>query len=144
MVDAYARGAVLTSVRGGTTVARVTTRLGQTDDRSKALVRTIRATPPPDGFTLLVGGGTAGVIDYVDTLYQEFPQAAVFVVVAIYGVLSVVFRWVVLPFKALVMNSLSLLASYGATIVRALLVPATMRLLGEWNWWAPQWLRRNR
>ena len=31
-----------------------------------------------------------------------------------------------------------------ATVVRALLVPATMRLLGEWNWWAPQWLRRYR
>ncbi len=24
-----------------------------------------------------------------------------------------------------------------ATIVRAFLVPATMRLLGRWNWWAP-------
>jgi uncharacterized membrane protein YdfJ with MMPL/SSD domain len=24
-----------------------------------------------------------------------------------------------------------------ATIVRVLLVPATMRLLGRWNWWAP-------
>jgi RND superfamily putative drug exporter len=24
-----------------------------------------------------------------------------------------------------------------ATIVRALLVPATMRLLGRWNWWVP-------
>jgi uncharacterized membrane protein YdfJ with MMPL/SSD domain len=29
-----------------------------------------------------------------------------------------------------------------ATIVRALLVPALMRLLGEWNWWAPGPLRR--
>ncbi len=29
-----------------------------------------------------------------------------------------------------------------ATIVRALLVPATMRLLGEWNWWIPAPLRR--
>ncbi|WP_299056059.1 MMPL family transporter [uncultured Nocardioides sp.] len=29
-----------------------------------------------------------------------------------------------------------------ATIVRALLVPATMRLLGDWNWWAPGPLRR--
>ena len=28
-----------------------------------------------------------------------------------------------------------------ATIVRALLVPATMRLLGHWNWWAPPGLR---
>ena len=24
-----------------------------------------------------------------------------------------------------------------ATIIRVLLVPATMRLLGKWNWWAP-------
>ena len=29
-----------------------------------------------------------------------------------------------------------------ATIVRALLVPATMKLLGRWNWWAPAPLRR--
>lgn len=26
------------------------------------------------------------------------------------------------------------------TLVRALLVPATMRMLGRWNWWAPRWL----
>ncbi len=29
-----------------------------------------------------------------------------------------------------------------ATIVRALLVPSLMRLLGRWNWWAPRPLRR--
>jgi RND superfamily putative drug exporter len=29
-----------------------------------------------------------------------------------------------------------------ATIIRALLVPATMRLLGRWNWWAPAPLKR--
>jgi uncharacterized membrane protein YdfJ with MMPL/SSD domain len=29
-----------------------------------------------------------------------------------------------------------------ATIVRVLLVPATMRLLGRWNWWAPGFLGR--
>ena len=29
-----------------------------------------------------------------------------------------------------------------ATVVRALLVPALMRLLGEANWWAPAPLRR--
>ena len=29
-----------------------------------------------------------------------------------------------------------------ATIVRALVVPATMRLLGRWNWWAPLPLAR--
>ncbi len=29
-----------------------------------------------------------------------------------------------------------------ATIIRALLVPATMRLMGNWNWWAPKPLAR--
>jgi RND superfamily putative drug exporter len=27
-----------------------------------------------------------------------------------------------------------------ATLVRMLLVPATMKLLGRWNWWLPPWL----
>jgi RND superfamily putative drug exporter len=29
-----------------------------------------------------------------------------------------------------------------ATIVRLILVPSTMELLGEWNWWFPRWLDR--
>jgi putative drug exporter of the RND superfamily len=29
-----------------------------------------------------------------------------------------------------------------ATIVRLVLVPATMELLGDWNWWIPRWLDR--
>jgi RND superfamily putative drug exporter len=29
-----------------------------------------------------------------------------------------------------------------ATVVRALLVPATMKLLGRWNWWLPEGVRR--
>jgi len=29
-----------------------------------------------------------------------------------------------------------------ATLVRLILVPAAMKLLGEWNWWMPSWLDR--
>jgi RND superfamily putative drug exporter len=29
-----------------------------------------------------------------------------------------------------------------ATVVRALLVPALMRLFGDVNWWAPKWLKK--
>jgi RND superfamily putative drug exporter len=29
-----------------------------------------------------------------------------------------------------------------ATIVRALLVPALVSVLGKWNWWLPDWLAR--
>ena len=31
---------------------------------------------------------------------------------------------------------------FDATVVRALLVPALMRLLGDWNWWMPAWAHR--
>ena len=27
-----------------------------------------------------------------------------------------------------------------ATLVRGVLLPATMKLLGDWNWWLPRWL----
>jgi putative drug exporter of the RND superfamily len=39
---------------------------------------------------------------------------------------------------------LSVAVVIDATIVRCLLVPATMTLLGRWNWWAPTWLHRAR
>jgi putative drug exporter of the RND superfamily len=31
---------------------------------------------------------------------------------------------------------------FDATVIRALLVPAVMRLMGRWNWWLPQWAAR--
>lgn len=37
---------------------------------------------------------------------------------------------------------MALAIALDATIVRALLVPATMRLMGSWNWWAPAPLTR--
>ncbi|MFP5333909.1 MAG: MMPL family transporter [Actinomycetes bacterium] len=38
--------------------------------------------------------------------------------------------------------ALAVAVAVDATLVRMLLVPATMTLLGEWNWWAPKPLRR--
>ncbi len=29
-----------------------------------------------------------------------------------------------------------------ATVIRALLVPATVALFGRWNWWLPDWLAK--
>ena len=39
---------------------------------------------------------------------------------------------------------MALAVALDATLVRVLLVPATMRLFGDANWWAPQWLLRVR
>jgi RND superfamily putative drug exporter len=36
----------------------------------------------------------------------------------------------------------ALAVAIDATIVRALLVPALMAMLGDYNWWAPRWMKR--
>ena len=38
-------------------------------------------------------------------------------------------------------TGLALAVALDATLVRALLVPATMRLFGRVNWWSPKWMR---
>jgi RND superfamily putative drug exporter len=35
---------------------------------------------------------------------------------------------------------LAVAVALDATVVRVVLVPATMRLLGRWNWYLPRWL----
>ena len=37
--------------------------------------------------------------------------------------------------------AMAVIVALDATLVRLLLVPATMTLLGRWNWWAPTRMR---
>ena len=58
----------------------------------------------------------------------------------------------VISFAALIAAQVSFMRMFGlgltlavlvdATLVRMVLMPAFMHLLGEWNWWAPKWLTR--
>ena len=220
---------------------------------NKELLSDLRAHQAGGDLRISVTGGTAEIVDVVEVMYRDFPLAIAVIVIATYFVLLLLFRSLLLPLKAIVMNTLSIVASYGAlvfvfqqghlssilrfepigfveaslpvimfcilfglsmdyevfllsrvreewdrtgdnqrsvamglqrsgriitsaalivvvvtasfvsaevilikalgfgialavfldaTIVRALLVPATMRLLGNWNWWLPAGLRR--
>jgi len=82
---------------------------------NKALLAELRAMELP-GLTVLVDGGTAEIVDVVDLMYADFPKAIALVVAATYLVLLVLFRSVLLPLKAVLMNGLSILASYGALV----------------------------
>jgi RND superfamily putative drug exporter len=255
--DRFVATALAATTKGDLTAFQLYTPYGPNRDEGRALVRDLRdpdgLLAPPAGVTVLVGGGAADVTDVVDRVAADFPRTALFIVVSTYLVLFVLLRSVVLPVKALVMNTLSIVASFGAlvwifqdgnlsallgfeplgfvettqpvilfcvlfglsmdyevfllsrmkevwdrtednteavarglersgrivtsaalivvvvagsfafadivlikalgigmaiavaldaTVVRALLVPATMRLLGHWNWWMPAWLER--
>jgi RND superfamily putative drug exporter len=72
------------------------------------------STPPR--LSVLVGGGAAEVVDVVDRVAADFPRTALFILVATYLVLFLLLRSVVLPAKALIMNSLSILAAFGALV----------------------------
>jgi putative drug exporter of the RND superfamily len=236
-----------------TTLVSVISKFPPNSPETQALVEKLRNSQIGNGMTFQITGQTAGIMDIVDSIYGTFPIAALFIIVVTYIVLLILLRSVVLPVKAILMNALSLLASYGmlvwvfqdgnlsgllnfqplgliepslpiimfctlfglsmdyevfllsrikeyydqtgdntrsvalglqksgkiitsaalivvvvcisfvtadivlvkalglgvavavgldATIVRALLVPSTMRLLGHWNWYAPAWLLR--
>ena len=228
----------------------VTTNLRAATDEARALVQEIRRAHPPFDGEVLVTGQTAFDLDFIGLVVRHAPLAIGLVVIVTYLVLNVLLDSVLLPLKAIVMNLLSITASYGAlvwifqdghlaalldftpgpiqaatplimfclvfglsmdyevlllsrvreeyertgdnaravavglertgrlitgaaaimatvffgfglarsviiqavgvgigiavvvdaTIVRALLVPATMRLMGRWNWWQPAWL----
>jgi RND superfamily putative drug exporter len=63
-----------------------------------------------------IDGGTAEIVDAVAEMYAEFPRAIALVVGATYLILLVLFRSVLLPLKAILMNGLSIVASYGALV----------------------------
>ncbi|HYH28475.1 MAG TPA: MMPL family transporter [Actinomycetota bacterium] len=46
-----------------------------------------------------------------------------------------------IPIKAMGFG-LAVAVLLDATLIRVILVPATMRLMGRWNWWLPKWLDR--
>jgi RND superfamily putative drug exporter len=65
---------------------------------------------------VLVGGGAADVDDVVSRVSSDFPRTALFIVISTYLVLFMLLRSVLLPLKALVMNTLSIVASFGALV----------------------------
>jgi len=255
--DRFVAAALAATTKGDLTSVTITTPYGPNAAIARELVRDMRSgtgpLAPPAGMQVLIGGGAADVEDVVTGVASDFPRTAAFIFVTTYLVLFLLLRSVFLPLKALVMNSLSILASFGAlvwifqdgnlsalvgtrplgfvettepiilfcvlfglsmdyevflltrmreswratgdnrtavahglersgrivtsaalivvvvagsfafadivlikalglgmaiavaldaTVVRALLVPATMRLLGRWNWWLPAWIER--
>jgi uncharacterized membrane protein YdfJ with MMPL/SSD domain len=83
---------------------------------ARELVGELRGLAPPDGGEVLVGGQTAELEDLLDSLGSLLPWMAAFVIATTFVLLFLAFGSVVLPVKALVMNVLSLGASFGALV----------------------------
>ena len=79
------------------------------------MVRRIRRLPG-HGPRFLVTGETAGELDFLAQIEGRAPWAVAFVFAASYLVLAVAFRSVLLPVKAIVMNSLSIAGAFGVLV----------------------------
>ena len=98
---------------GTTSLVQVSWLGNSQSEKSQQLVRDLRVIDPGTGARALVGGFSASAIDLVDSIGARLPWMGLIVIVIMLVLLFVAFGSVVLPVKAVVMNALSLSASFG-------------------------------
>jgi RND superfamily putative drug exporter len=85
--------------------------------QARQIVTAIRSLAPPGHTTVMVGGTTAELVDELAGIDSTLPWMALFTAVATFVLLFLAFGSVVLPVKAIVMNVLSLSATFGVLVV---------------------------
>ena len=106
------------TVRDGAILFLVESELHPFWPETRELVTEIRSLLPPEGNggTLHVDGGASEITDIINALYGKFPIIIAVVLIVSYLSLMLLFRSVILPLKAVLLNVLSILASYGALV----------------------------
>jgi len=109
---------VAATTAGDTTVITLTSDTKLDSAQGTALIDTLRAGDhaAAGGLRVQVGGLQALSLDFTRHLYGNFPYAILFVLAATYLLLALMFRSVLLPLKAVIVNTLSLAASYGVLV----------------------------
>ncbi len=92
------------------------------DERSYDAVRRLRGTYVPEAFAgsgarVLVTGETAESLDYFALVHHWLPIVFSFVLTLSFVLLTVAFRSIVVPLKAIVLNLLSVGAAYGLLVL---------------------------
>lgn len=108
--------AAVTLTDGSVSVVSVLYEGTATSDVAKDLVEQVRALPAPGQAEVLVGGRTAADLDQVQSLFSRLPWMAVYVFAATFLLLVLAFGSVVLPVKAIIMNIISIGASFGVIV----------------------------
>lgn len=120
----------LVSPDGRTALLTVIPRTGRADEETADLVRRLReeVLPPLEretGARALVGGVTALLLDLSDRVAGRLPVLIAAVVALSFVLLLLVFRSILVPVKAAVLNALSISAAYGTVVA-----------VFQWGWGA--------
>jgi uncharacterized membrane protein YdfJ with MMPL/SSD domain len=85
-------------------------------DEARKIVRDVRAVQPPQGLQAKVGGVPAQLEDLLTVLKRYTPYGLAFIVITLFVLLFLMLGSVIIPIKAVLMNILSLSASFGALV----------------------------
>lgn len=114
-VGAQVRGRLERIVQGDRTVLQVATSVPAGSSAAESLVEEIRTVDVP-GVDAVVGGTPAQQLDLRNALSSRLPWAITIICAFTFVVLFLAFGSLVMPLKAILMNILSLTASFGALV----------------------------
>ncbi|GAA1423175.1 MMPL family transporter [Catellatospora coxensis] len=109
-------GAMIAAQQGDATLITASYPGEPADESARQVVQAIRDLPVPDGTQMLVGGRTAADLDQLDSLGGRLPWMLAMVAVSTFLLLFLAFGSVVLPLKAILMNVISIGASFGVVV----------------------------
>ena len=116
--------APVTAPSGGATIVGVIPTTGPQDEATTDLVHRLRTEViPAAGVDAHVGGATASDVDFADRMSARLPVFIGAVLVLSFLLLLVVFRSVLVPLKAVLLNLLSIGAAYGVLV-----------MVFQWGW----------
>jgi RND superfamily putative drug exporter len=108
--------ATVTAERGTSSLITVSYPDTLSRAESRDVVTRIRDLPPPAGAEVLVGGRPAIDLDLLESLADRLPWMALIMAVATMLLLFLAFGSVLLPIKAVLMNLVSIGASFGVVV----------------------------
>jgi len=109
-------GAQVTASKADTSLITVSYSPKPTSAEARAIVSDIRGIPLPQGASMLVGGRPAVDQDLLDSLRDRLPWMALIMAAATMVLLFLAFGSVLLPVKAVLMNLVSIGASFGVVV----------------------------
>jgi RND superfamily putative drug exporter len=115
-IPTQARQAVAGSVGKHIVVIRVNSAADPSSDAARDVLKAVRGDGGVPGAQQLVGGETAIDVDVIKFIYDQAPLAVAVVVLVTYLLLFLLTGSVVLPLKAVILNFLSIGASFGALV----------------------------
>ncbi|WP_058535539.1 MMPL family transporter [Legionella saoudiensis] len=114
--DAHVKQLLANTTLKHITVLNIVSKYPLNSPETKKLIEELHNLQPIPGLTMQLTGTAVSNIDVLHSIYRILPHAILWIMIFSYLILLVLLRSLFLPLKAILMNLLSLSASYGALV----------------------------